>query len=85
MGRPDQARARHGLALGLAVQAGDTYQQAGAHRGLAHAHAADGNYAAARQHWQHALDLYTRLDVPEAREVLGHLAADGVAIGIAAP
>jgi tetratricopeptide (TPR) repeat protein len=74
MGHPEQACARHALALDLATQIGDTYQQAGAHNGLAHAHAADGNYRAARQHWQHALDLYTQLDVPEARRVLGHLA-----------
>jgi NADP-dependent 3-hydroxy acid dehydrogenase YdfG len=84
MGQLDQARARHALALDLAVQVGDTYQQAGAHGGLAHAHAADGNYRAARQHWQHALDLHTRLGVPEAREVLGHLATYGMAMSIAA-
>jgi tetratricopeptide (TPR) repeat protein len=74
LGQPEQARAPYALALDLATQVGDTYQQAGGHHGLADAYAADSNFRAARQHWQHALDLYTGLDVPEARRVLGHLA-----------
>ena len=44
---------------------------------------AGGNCRAARPHWQHALDLYAQLDVPEAREMLGHPARYGAVIGIA--
>jgi tetratricopeptide (TPR) repeat protein len=79
MGAAEQARAQHALALHLALRVCDCYQHAGAHRGLARAHAADGNYRAARHHRQHALDLYTQLDVPEARD--GWLSAEAPAEG----
>jgi tetratricopeptide (TPR) repeat protein/transcriptional regulator with XRE-family HTH domain len=53
-------------ALTLAEQTGYRYQQARAHRGLADVWHATGQLEQARQHWQHALDIYTDLGVPEA-------------------
>ena len=58
----------------------DRYQQARAHAGLGHAHHATGKHGRARQHWQHALGLYTDLGVPEAGDVRAHLAALGGAV-----
>jgi DNA-binding SARP family transcriptional activator/Tfp pilus assembly protein PilF len=65
-GRPDQARACHAAALTLTRRSGDHYQQARAHRGLAAVCHATGQQGQAQQHWQHALDIYTNLGVPEA-------------------
>jgi tetratricopeptide (TPR) repeat protein/transcriptional regulator with XRE-family HTH domain len=65
-GRPDEAHTRHSVALSLTRRTGDRYQQARAHQGLASACQAAGQQDQARQHWQHAVDIYTDLDVPEA-------------------
>ena len=65
-GQPGQARTCHATALTLALQTGDPYQQARAHHGLAHACTAAGHEDQARRHWQHALNIYTVLGVPEA-------------------
>ena len=73
-GQPGRARAQHALALELATHIGDRYQQGAAHDGLAQVHKAASDLGSARSHWQHALALYTDLGVPEAGEVLGHLA-----------
>ncbi len=70
----------HAAALTLTVETGDRYQQARAHAGLGHAHHATGKHGRARQHWQHALGLYTDLGVPEAGDVRAHLAALGGAV-----
>jgi DNA-binding SARP family transcriptional activator/Tfp pilus assembly protein PilF len=73
-GQLGPAHTQHELALELATRIGDKYQQGAAHDGLAHAHKAANNLGSARIHWQKALAVYTDLDVPEAGEVLGHLA-----------
>ena len=65
-GQPDQARACHAAALTLARRSGDHYQQARAHCGLAGACHATSQQSQAQQHWQHALDIYTDLGLPEA-------------------
>jgi len=65
-GQPGQARDRHTAALALARRTGDRYQQARAHQGLASAYKATGQPDQAHQQWQHALNLYTDLGVPDA-------------------
>jgi DNA-binding SARP family transcriptional activator/tetratricopeptide (TPR) repeat protein len=65
-GQPDQARACHAAALALTRRSGDYCQQARAHRGLAGACHAIGQQSQAQQHWQHALDIYDELGLPEA-------------------
>ncbi|MFG1996418.1 tetratricopeptide repeat protein [Actinoplanes sp. NPDC048988] len=50
-------------------------QQARAHTGLGHAHQVLGNHAVAREYYQHALALYTDLDLPEADQLRADLAA----------
>jgi DNA-binding SARP family transcriptional activator/Tfp pilus assembly protein PilF len=78
-GRPDQARACHAAALTLTRRSGDHYQQARAHRGLAAVCHASGQQGQAQQHWQHALDIYTNLGVPEAEQMRTRPAAAGQA------
>jgi tetratricopeptide (TPR) repeat protein len=73
-GQPDHARIQHDMALTLADQAGDRYEQARAHDGLAHTHHATGDIEQAHQHWQQALAIYFELGTPEADEVHAHLA-----------
>jgi tetratricopeptide (TPR) repeat protein len=65
-GRPIQAQACHTTALALTHRTGNRYQQARAHRGLAATCHTVGDLNEAHQHWQHALDIYTDLGVPEA-------------------
>ena len=79
-GQPGHACTQHAAALTLTVETGDRYQQARAHAGLGHAHHTTGKHGRARQHWQHALGLYTDLGVPEAGDVRAHLAALGGAV-----
>jgi tetratricopeptide (TPR) repeat protein/transcriptional regulator with XRE-family HTH domain len=69
MGQPDQARACHISALALSRRTGDRYQQARAHRSLATACRIDSQLDQAHEHWQHALDIYTELGVPEASQM----------------
>ncbi|MGI8451293.1 MAG: BTAD domain-containing putative transcriptional regulator [Streptosporangiaceae bacterium] len=76
-GRPECAHAEHTMAFGLASQIGNKHEQARAHNGLACAHGATGDPARARDHWQHALTLYTDLGAPEAAQVRTHLATAG--------
>jgi hypothetical protein len=45
-----------------------------AHEGLARTHAGDANREQSCHHWQQALDLYTEIGAPEAREVRADLA-----------
>jgi tetratricopeptide (TPR) repeat protein/transcriptional regulator with XRE-family HTH domain len=68
-GQPEQARACHDSALTLTRQTGDRYEQARAHRGLAECCRAAGQVGQAHQHWQHALDIYADLGVPEAARI----------------
>src|SRR6266545_2988854 len=73
-GQADQARTHHTGALTLARAVGDRYEHARAHNGIAHTHHTTGEADHARRHWQHALAIYTDLDVPEADQVRTHLA-----------
>jgi tetratricopeptide (TPR) repeat protein len=59
----------------IAADTGHRDQQARAHAGLGHAHHTLGNPTLALDHYQHALALYTDLDLPEADQVRTHLAA----------
>jgi hypothetical protein len=74
-GQPAQARTRHTTALTFARETGNRYQQARAHRGLAAVCDAVGQIEQTRQHWQHALDIYTDLGVPEATQMRSSPAA----------
>jgi tetratricopeptide (TPR) repeat protein len=74
-GRPAEALTEHSAALGLAAEAGERYEQARAHQGLAAAYHASGDLAAALVHWRQALRRYARLGSPEADEVRARLAA----------
>jgi len=60
-GEPVRAHDCFAAALTLTRRSGDRYQQARAHRGLVAACHATGQQHQARQHWQHALDIYTDL------------------------
>jgi tetratricopeptide (TPR) repeat protein len=70
-GRATDALTHHTAAAGI----GDRDEQARAHTGLGHAHHTLGNPARAREHYQHALTLYTDLGLPEADQIRTHLAA----------
>jgi tetratricopeptide (TPR) repeat protein/transcriptional regulator with XRE-family HTH domain len=78
-GQRDQSCECHTAALTLSRQTGDRYQQARAHRGLGAACQAAGQLEQARQHWQHALDIYGDLGVPEASLMRSDLTAAGQA------
>jgi tetratricopeptide (TPR) repeat protein len=69
MERLADARVEHTAALRLAAQAGDTYEQARAHAGLASSWQASGYPDRARRHWQEALKRYDGLGAPEADQV----------------
>ena len=73
LGELGEASAQHALALELARQVGDRYEQARAHRGLASSSRAGADDA--RAHAAEALRLYTELDTPEAAEVRAWLSA----------
>ena len=74
-GQPAQARTCHTTALTFARETGNRYQQARAHHGLAAAWDAVGQMEQTRQHWQHALDIYIDLGVPEATQIRSSPAA----------
>jgi len=72
-GRSAEARSWLEQALLAAAESGNTYQEAGTHEELAQLlQAVEGDQA--RQHWELALDLYTRLGAPEAGLVRARLA-----------
>src|SRR5439155_13650067 len=73
-GHPSDALAHHIAAHATATATGDRHQQARAHAGLARAHHTLGNPARARHHYQHALAMFTELDVLEADRIRAHLA-----------
>ena len=68
-GQSAQACDLHIAALILARRTGDRFQEARAHYGVASACQATAQPDRARQHWQHALDIYTDLGVPEASQM----------------
>ena len=70
--RTAAGRTQIATALRLAVETGNTYQQAGAHHNLAESYADLGD-AQARYHWQQALALYTDLGAPEADQIRAQL------------
>ncbi|WP_086663448.1 tetratricopeptide repeat protein [Lentzea kentuckyensis] len=70
---PADAVKAHDAALALAEEAGDSYEQARAHRGLGDAHAAMGDTIPARTHWHAALTRYTDLNLAEASQVRSRL------------
>jgi hypothetical protein len=72
-GQPGQARWQHQEALALARQIGACYELARAHDGLARTYDATGDRNLARRHWQHALNGYTSIGVPEANDVRARL------------
>jgi tetratricopeptide (TPR) repeat protein len=63
----------HTAAHTIAADIGDRDQQARAHTGLGHAHHTLNQPARARQHYRHALALYTDLGMPDADQVRAHL------------
>jgi len=74
------AREPHAIALDLASQTDNGYEQARAHHGLAQAYQSVGQPGQARHHWQQALAEFTRLGTPEADQIRAQLAetqADG--------
>jgi tetratricopeptide (TPR) repeat protein len=62
-GLPKTAAASHRRALRLATELGAPADQARAHDRLAHAYQASDESAKAREHWQRALEILTRLGV----------------------
>jgi DNA-binding SARP family transcriptional activator/tetratricopeptide (TPR) repeat protein len=74
-GRPAEALAHHTEALDIAVDASTRHQQARAHTGLGHARSALGDPDLARTHYTQAHAIYTALDMPDADDVSGYLAA----------
>jgi tetratricopeptide (TPR) repeat protein len=74
IGRHTDALTYHTAAHTIAADIGDRFQQARAHTGLGHAHHTLSNPARARHHYQHALTLYTDLEMPDAEEIRAQLA-----------
>lgn len=71
-------RSREGSGLDratLATRIDDPDEQARAHNGLAHIHHTTGHLDLTRHHWQQALALYIKLDIPDAQAIRAHLAA----------
>lgn len=73
MGKPQDALHQHNEARNLAHQSPDPYDQARAHQGLGNAYAATGDYIRAREQWQQALAIYTRLGTPDADQIRAQL------------
>jgi DNA-binding SARP family transcriptional activator/tetratricopeptide (TPR) repeat protein len=68
-GHPADALTHHTAAHHLACDLGQPADQARALHGLAHAHSDLGQHRQARQHWEHALNILTGLDLPRVEEV----------------
>ena len=71
------ARARYGAGLDAATRAGDEYEKARAHDGLARACQASDAPGCARHHWQEALAIYNALGAPEAEQVRTQIEVTG--------
>ena len=67
-GSPHQSIECHNQALAL-VRNVDDYEYARAHEGLAQSHYELTNIYSARAHWQHALNLHTKLGTPQAHHI----------------
>lgn len=78
-GCPTEALEWHTIALTIASGIGSRGQQARAYAGLGHSYMALADLIRARQHYQHALALYTDLRLPEAADIRTRLAALGPA------
>jgi len=74
-GEPRDAGARFTTALDLGTELDLPHMRARAYDGLGRACDALGDADQARQHWQQALAIFTRLGVPEADQVRARLAA----------
>ncbi|MFF0770851.1 tetratricopeptide repeat protein [Nonomuraea wenchangensis] len=74
-GHHADAVTHHSAALTIADDNGAVDEQARAHAGLGKAHQALGDLARARHHYEQAITRYADLDVPDADDVRGHLAA----------
>jgi DNA-binding SARP family transcriptional activator/Tfp pilus assembly protein PilF len=72
-GRRSEALDTHEQALALATRTGNPYEQARALAGIAACRVAD-EPAEARRHWERALVLFRRMNVPERHEVQRRLA-----------
>jgi hypothetical protein len=72
-----EARARYGAGLDAATRAGDEYEKARAHDGLARAYQASDDPGSARRHRQEALAIYNALGAPEAEQVRTQLDVTG--------
>ncbi|HEY2671620.1 MAG TPA: tetratricopeptide repeat protein [Rugosimonospora sp.] len=79
------ALAQHSEALDTATPAGARDQQARAHTGLGNAHLALGDPVRAREHYAHALALYTDLGMAEADGVRTRLATVAKLVPATAP
>jgi DNA-binding SARP family transcriptional activator/tetratricopeptide (TPR) repeat protein len=79
-GRSGEAVDMHEQALALATSLGNPYEQGRALAGIA-ACRVDDDPAEARRHWERALVLFRRIEVPERHEVERHLAALAPASG----
>lgn len=75
------ARARYAAGLDAATRAGDEYEKARAHDGLARACQASDDVGCARRHWQEALAIYNTLGTPEADQVRTQLDVIGNGVG----
>jgi tetratricopeptide (TPR) repeat protein/transcriptional regulator with XRE-family HTH domain len=80
-GQAAGALGQYAAALDLAVQAGEKYEQARAHAGLASGYQRGGE-PRAQQHWREALNLYAELDAPEAGQVRAQLDGSGEPDGL---
>ena len=74
-GLPDHAEASHQHALSIAVAIGHPYEQARAYDGLAAVSTMRRAPEDARRRWELALEVYKRLNLPEAEAVHAHLAS----------
>ena len=79
-GHPAEARTRYSEALSLAARAGEKYEQARAHQGLASSYQHSGDTRRAHRHLREALTRYTELGAPEAEQVHAELAADAARV-----
>ncbi|MEU7530727.1 BTAD domain-containing putative transcriptional regulator [Saccharothrix sp. NPDC042600] len=78
-GTPDRARGCHVQASDVARRSGNLAEEARARVGLARADR-DTDPAAARRHLLAALEIYDRIEAPEARQVRESLRAQGVVV-----
>ena len=76
-----ESRTRYVAGLDAATRAGEEYEKARAHDGLARAYHASDDPGRARRHWQEALAIYNALGTPEADQVRTQLDVIGNSVG----